>query len=76
MTSRNNITGDKLQSKVTTQEYRDGWDAIFGKAGYSKPTEVRPRTDYVCCGKCSPCKGHEVENQKDEEDDRQVQESK
>ena len=62
MVAKNDITGDKLQTKVTTQEYRDGWDAIFGKAGYSKPTDV-------CCGKCSPCKGHEVENQKDEENE-------
>ena len=63
--NRNDITGDKLQTKVTTQEYRDGWDAIFGKAGYKKP-------DDVCCGKCSPCSGHS----KDSNDDRQIQESK
>ena len=31
MTSHNPITGDKLQSKPATKEYRDGWDAIFGK---------------------------------------------
>lgn len=59
MTSKNDITGDKLQSKLTTKEYRDGWDAIFGKAGYSRPEDT-------CCGKGSPCKGHEVKNQKDE----------
>ena len=29
--SKNDITGDKLQTKPSTKEYRDGWDAIFGK---------------------------------------------
>ena len=29
--STNDITGDKLQSKTTTDAYRDGWEAIFGK---------------------------------------------
>ena len=31
MTTRNDITGDKLQSKVTTDTYRDNWDKIFRK---------------------------------------------
>ena len=66
MTCRNDITGDKIQTKPGTKQYRDGWDAIFGKAGYDKP----------CCGKCNPCKGHEIENQKDEQNDREIQESK
>jgi len=26
----NDITGDKLVSKSTTQEFRDGWDRIYG----------------------------------------------
>ena len=29
--STNDITGDKLQTKTTTDAYRDGWEAIFGK---------------------------------------------
>ena len=69
--SKNSITGDKLQSKVTTKDYRDNYDRIFGKE------------DSKCCGKCSPCSGHssasnglEIENQKEETNDRQVQESK
>ena len=66
MTCRNDITGDKIQTKPGTKQYRDGWDAIFGKAGYGKP----------CYDKCSPCKGHEIENQKDEQNDREIQESK
>lgn len=31
MTATNDITGDSLQSKSTTDAYRDGWDRIFGK---------------------------------------------
>jgi len=45
MVARNEHTGDKIQTKETTQKYRDGWEAIFGKAGYSKP----------CCGGSTSC---------------------
>lgn len=31
MTSRNDVTGDKIQTKPTTKEYADNWDKIFGK---------------------------------------------
>lgn len=31
MTARNDITGDTLVTKGTTDSYRDGWDRIFGK---------------------------------------------
>ena len=31
MTARNDITGDTLVTKGTTDDYRDGWDRIFGK---------------------------------------------
>jgi len=44
----------------TRERFSSVDDAIFGKAGYSKPEDA-------CCGKCSPCKGHEVENQKEED---------
>lgn len=30
-TARNPITGDKLQTKPTTEAYRDNWDRIFGR---------------------------------------------
>ena len=29
MTAKNDITGDKLQSKVTNKKFRDNWDNIF-----------------------------------------------
>jgi hypothetical protein len=32
MTSHNEITGDKLQTKPATKEYRDNFDAIFRKS--------------------------------------------
>lgn len=64
MVSKNPITGDKIQTKPTTKEYSDNWDRIFSK---DKTT---------CCGECNPCKGHEIENQKDEQNDREIQESK
>lgn len=30
MATRNNVTGDPIKSRVTTQDYKDGWDRIFG----------------------------------------------
>lgn len=30
MTSRNDITGDKIQTTPTTKEYADNYDKIFG----------------------------------------------
>ncbi len=30
MSNTNDITGDVIQTKVTTDSYRDGWDKIFG----------------------------------------------
>ena len=29
-TSRNDVTGDRLVSRVPSEEYKDGWDRIFG----------------------------------------------
>ena len=31
MATKNNITGDSIQSRLLTDEGRDNWDAIFGK---------------------------------------------
>ena len=45
--STNDITGDKLQSKTTTDAYRDGWEVIFGKK--DKPVEpVDPCPETTC----------------------------
>lgn len=44
--------GEKLQSKVPNDAYREGWDRIFGK-----------KTKLV-----HPCQGHCIENEKEEID--------
>lgn len=31
MTTKNDVTGDNLVTKETTDAYREGWDRIFGK---------------------------------------------
>lgn len=31
MATRNNITGDRMVSKTTSEEYRNNWNKIFGK---------------------------------------------
>jgi hypothetical protein len=31
MAARNDITGDSITSKTTSEKYRDNWDAIFAK---------------------------------------------
>lgn len=46
MTAHNDITGDKLQSKVTTKEYADNYDKIFGTPLYNIP-----RNTWVECAK-------------------------
>lgn len=30
MSAKNDVTGDVLKTKATTQEYADGWERIFG----------------------------------------------
>lgn len=40
MASSNDITGDKLQSKSTTQSYRDNWDLIFSKKSDEKSDSI------------------------------------
>jgi hypothetical protein len=60
MTSRNDITGDKIQTKPTTKEYADNWDRIFGGSspanGLCKKTPEGDLEVQVnggkCCGKC------------------------
>ena len=60
MTSRNDITGDKIQTKPTTKEYANNWDTIFGKQERCKNKEC------FCTGEC----------RKEKSNDREIQESK
>lgn len=39
MTSKNAITGDKIQSKVPSKEYKEGWERIYGKKREFIPVE-------------------------------------
>jgi hypothetical protein len=40
MTAVNEITGDKLQTKVNTEEYRSNYDNIFGTPLYNIPRQT------------------------------------
>ena len=31
MTTKNDITGDELRSKTSTDKFRDNWDGVFSK---------------------------------------------
>lgn len=43
MATKNDVTGDKLQSKTSNKKYRDNWDLIFKnyKDVKDKPKEVK-----------------------------------
>lgn len=40
MATTNEITGDSIQTKTNTEQYRDGWDRIFGKKKKPETNEV------------------------------------
>ena len=40
MTARNDITGDVIATKGSTDAYRDGWDRIFGRKTEPVPAPV------------------------------------
>lgn len=42
MVAKNSITGDLIQSRVTTDKYAENYDAIFKK---SEPKSVKPTND-------------------------------
>jgi len=44
MASTNEITGDKLQSKISTKAYDDGYDRIFSKEAKEKLKTVEEFT--------------------------------
>ena len=62
MASHNEITGDKLQSKLSTKAYDDGYDRIFSKEAREKLHTVEERKGPCqlhdgCveeCGTCTP----------------------
>tara|TARA_R110000868_G_C10441901_1_gene725432 strand:+ start:386 stop:571 length:186 start_codon:yes stop_codon:yes gene_type:complete len=44
MTSKNDITGDEIKSKTSSDKYRDGWDRIFSQ---KKVKKVETLADYI-----------------------------
>ncbi len=55
MSSRNDITGDHLVSKATTDAYRDNYDAIFRKPKIEAKPAVS--SDPNVCPDCGKWKG-------------------
>jgi len=47
MSSKNDITGDKIQTRPTGAMFRDGWERIYGEAprtlDSSKDTKPKPK---------------------------------
>lgn len=52
MASTNDITGDKLKSKVSNQAYDDGYDRIFSREAKEKLKTVEERK--------GPCQLHDA----------------
>jgi len=71
MVARNEHTGDKIQTKETSEAYRDNFDAIFRKAAeFNIEKEIAKQNkayldmvEQQCCGRCSPCSGHDKEEE-------------
>jgi hypothetical protein len=53
MPTTNDITGDSLVSKKSNENYRDGWDRIFGKKAPEAKLPTKGPDENVCadCGK-------------------------
>ncbi len=47
MVARNDITGDAIQTKGTSQAFRDNYDLIFGKKNKKKSEELTIDQDPV-----------------------------
>ena len=47
MVAKNDITGDKLKSKISTTQYRDNWDLIFKKDKTSETKNVNIKTENI-----------------------------
>ena len=54
MATKNDITGDSIQTKATSDAYRDNYDRIFGKK--KEPISIIEDTKpYVLPTKCDKC---------------------
>jgi len=56
MAGKNNITGDKLISKVNTKSYDEGWDRVFNKKERDNKCKkcgfIQQKPDFVLCEAC------------------------
>lgn len=39
MATKNDVTGEAIKSRNSTQQYLDNWEAIFGKKEEAKPEQ-------------------------------------
>lgn len=45
MATKNDVTGDSIQTKLTSDLYRQNWDKIFGKKTKKKTKQNGQRAD-------------------------------
>lgn len=60
MTARNDITGDAIASRTTTEQYRENYDAIFKRAtpavreAQQRLTDLAQAEGFGLCDTCDP----------------------
>lgn len=65
MTTRNDITGDLIQTKTTSDDkYADGWERIFGKKNKVASPETTPSESVEPAALCDVC-GKELSKTKE-----------
>ena len=47
MASKNDITGDEIKSKLSSTNYGDGWDRIFGNKEPDVKDKIKDRIDHL-----------------------------
>lgn len=60
MSNTNDVTGDKLISKVSNEKYRNNYDSIFKKCKKQFPCELKNDTVTAC--KCTEKGNANVQN--------------
>lgn len=55
MASKNDITGDSIHTKATSDAYRDNYDRIFGKKEPPSITEEKEPYEVPALTKCPQC---------------------
>lgn len=53
--SRNDITGDRIATRLATNKFREGWDGIFSKQRECNACKwIGPESETVMCGAVGP----------------------